>query len=179
MNKYIDVVVASQNPVKINTTEIGFAKMFPNDIYRVRGVNAPSGVPDQPVGDEEILQGATNRAENVSTLTPEADYWVGIEGGVQEMHGLMEVYAWVVVKSKKGQVGKGKTGTFILPQKIVELVRQGKELGEADDIVFGKTNSKQANGAVGILTGDCLTRTTFYEQAVILALIPFKNPELY
>ncbi|MBP9732708.1 MAG: DUF84 family protein, partial [Candidatus Magasanikbacteria bacterium] len=145
----------------------------------VRGIIAPSGVPDQPVGDVEILQGATNRAENVSTLAPEADYWVGIEGGVQEMNGLMEVYAWVVVKSKEGRVGKGKTGTFILPQKIVDLIRQGKELGEADDIVFGKTNSKQANGAVGILTGDCLKRTTFYEQAVILALIPFKNSELY
>jgi non-canonical (house-cleaning) NTP pyrophosphatase len=34
-------------------------------------------------------------------------------------------------------------------------------------------------GAVGILTGDVLTRTTYYEPAIILALIPFKNPELY
>lgn len=56
---------------------------------------------------------------------------------------------------------------------------EGKELGEADDLVFGQTNSKQANGAVGILTDNVLTRTTFYEPAVILALIPFKNPELY
>jgi inosine/xanthosine triphosphatase len=30
-----------------------------------------------------------------------------------------------------------------LPPKIVELLQQGMELGDADDIVFGQTNSKQ------------------------------------
>jgi non-canonical (house-cleaning) NTP pyrophosphatase len=39
------------------------------------------------------------------------------------------------------------------------LVESGKELGDADDIVFGKSNSKQQNGAVGILTHDIITRT--------------------
>jgi non-canonical (house-cleaning) NTP pyrophosphatase len=53
------------------------------------------------------------------------------------------------------------------------------ELGEADDVYFGLSNSKQANGAVGLLTGNVLTRASFYEQAVIFALIPFKNPDLY
>jgi non-canonical (house-cleaning) NTP pyrophosphatase len=58
-------------------------------------------------------------------------------------------------------------------------VRQGMELGDADDAVFGRSNSKQANGAVGILTGNVIDRAELYEQAVVLALIPFKNPELY
>jgi len=174
----MDVVVASRNPVKINSTEIGFAKMFPERTFKIRGVSVPSGVPDQPMGDEQILEGAHNRAENVSKLTP-ADYWVGIEGGLKKVNGEMEAFAWIVVKSKDGKIGKGKTGSFILPKKIVELIEQGKELGEADDIVFDQKNSKQANGAVGILTNDVLTRTNFYETAVVLALIPFKNPELY
>jgi len=58
-------------------------------------------------------------------------------------------------------------------------VRQGKELGEADDLVFAKENSKQDNGAVGLLTGNVIDRTALYQQAVVLALIPFKNPHLY
>jgi non-canonical (house-cleaning) NTP pyrophosphatase len=41
---------------------------------------------------------------------------------------------------------------------------ENKELGEADDIVFGITNSKQANGAVCILTGDILTRPHIMSQ---------------
>lgn len=174
-----EIVVASQNPVKINSTEMGFGKMFPDETFKMRGVSAPSGVPDQPMSDEETLRGATNRTENVSKLAPDADYWVGIEGGLEELGEEMEVFAWIVVKSKDGKVGKGKTGSFFIPQKMVELIKAGKEMGEADDIVFSKVNSKQTNGTVGNLTRDVITRTSYYEPAVVLALIPFKNPELY
>jgi len=131
------------------------------------------------MGDEETLLGATNRANNVSKLVPEADYWVGIEGGLREINGEMEAFAWMVVKSQQGKIGKGRSASFCLPVKIVELIKQGKELGDADDIVFGRTNSKQVNGAVGILTGDVLPRISYYEHGIILALIPFKNPDLY
>lgn len=173
------VVVASENPVKIDTSGIGFTKMFPKELFEFTGMSVESGVSDQPMSDEETLKGAVNRAENASRINPDADYWVGIEGGLEEVRDEMETFAWIVIKGKNGKIGKGKTGSFFLPQKVTKLVKQGKELGEADDIVFGMKNSKQANGAVGILTKDVLTRTSFYEPAVILALIPFKNEELY
>lgn len=172
------VVIASNNPVKINTTRVGFEKMFPEEAFEFEGISAPSEVSDQPVSENETLLGATNRARNVSKMI-EADYWVGIEGGLEDVDGELEAFAWMVVISKEGKVGKGRSGSFFLPTKVAELVKQGKELSEADDIVFGRTNSKQSTGAVGILTGDVLTRTTYYEPAIILALIPFKNPELY
>lgn len=167
------------NPVKIKTTYEGFIKMFPNETFEIEGISAKSDVSDQPMSEEETLRGAQNRANNASTARTDGDYWVGIEGGVQEVGEELETFAWIVVKSKEGKYGKGKTGTFFLPNKITQLIKQGKELGEADDIVFNKQNSKQANGAVGILTGDVLTRTSFYEPAIVLALIPFKNLDLY
>lgn len=131
------------------------------------------------MSEKETLLGAKNRALNARQAKPEADFWVGIEGGLEEVNGELEAFAWIVVVSREGKIGKGRTGSFFLPHKVAELIRQGKELGEADDIVFGRTNSKQSNGAVGILTGDVITRTTYYEPAVIMALIPFKNLELY
>lgn len=90
----------------------------------------------------------------------------------------MNAFAWIVVLSNQ-KMGKSRTGTFSLPRRVAELVRQGKELGEADDIIFGLTNTKQESGAVGLLTENVVDRTALYEQAVVLALIPFKNPELY
>ncbi len=176
MNK---IIVASKNPVKIESTKDAFTKMFSNQVFEIEGMSVESGVSDQPMGEEETLLGATNRVNNVSLLSPEADYWVGIEGGSKVVGQGMETFAWVVIKSKKGVVSQGRTASFYLPKEIVALIKQGKELGEADDIVFKRRNSKQANGAVGILTGDILTRADYYETAVILALIPFKNPELY
>jgi inosine/xanthosine triphosphatase len=173
------IIVASKNPVKINTTHQGFIKMFPEMLFEIEGVSVPSNVSDQPLSEEETLLGATNRAENAKKTQPEADFWVGIEGGLEEMNGGMEAFAWMVIISKEGKYGKGRTGSFFLPEAVVALIKQGKELGDADDIIFKKENSKQANGAVGILTNDLITRTSYYEPAIIFALIPFKNVDLY
>lgn len=172
------LVLASTNPVKIQALRLGFTQMFPGETIEILTSSVPSGVSDQPLSDQETLQGAANRARNASRLVPYADYWIGIEGGIEDQNEQMAAFAWVVVYTPK-LTGKGRSGTFFLPPAVADFIRQGKELGEADDIVFNKQNSKQANGAIGILTGDVVDRTQLYAHAVILALIPFKNPELY
>jgi non-canonical (house-cleaning) NTP pyrophosphatase len=75
--------------------------------------------------------------------------------------------------------GRARTTTFNLPPRVAELIHQGFELGDADDLVFEKSNSKQQNGAVGLLTNDAITRQSLYVPAVQLAFIPFLNPGLY
>lgn len=174
----LKLVVASHNPVKLQCVREGFARMFPGQSMRVVPVGVPSGVSRQPVSDAETLQGALNRAQLARQAEPDGDYWFGIEGGVEELDGGLAAFAWVVVLSS-GQCGQARSAAFFLPPRVAELVRQGVELGEADDIVFGRENSKQANGAVGLLTGDLIDRAAYYEHAVLLALIPFKNPALY
>jgi inosine/xanthosine triphosphatase len=173
------IVIASKNPVKIEAALNGFRKMFPDEEFAIEGISAQSGVSDQPMSDTETFSGARNRAENASRERPGADFFVGIEGGVEEKNGEMEAFAWIVVKSKGDGFGKGRTGTFFLPPRVAELIKEGKELGEADDIVFQRTNSKQENGAIGILTDNVIDRTKYYTEAVVIALIPFKNKELY
>jgi inosine/xanthosine triphosphatase len=133
---------------------------------------------DQPFTDEETLLGAQNRAENARLAVPDADYWVGIEGGIEQMAGEMSAFAWIVVFSQT-LMGKGRTAAFFLPPKVVDLIRAGKELGEADDIVFKRSNSKQGSGAIGILTGEVLDRAGLYEHGVLMSLVSFRNPELY
>ncbi|HSX35816.1 MAG TPA: inosine/xanthosine triphosphatase [Patescibacteria group bacterium] len=173
------IVVASTNPVKIKATLEGFKRMFPDQEFEAEGISAESGVKDQPTNDEETFLGAMNRASNARKAVSNADYYVGLEGGIEAKGAEMESYAWIVVMSKEGKVGKGRTSVFFLPPRVAALIEEGKELGEADDIVFGKTNSKQANGAVGILTHDVIQRSDYYSEAIIFALIPFKNPTLY
>ena len=173
----ITIIVASTNPVKIEAARRGFAAMFPGVACQVQGAAVPSGVSAQPMSDGETYQGALNRARRARRAHPDADYWLGIEGGVQAFDGELLGFAWVVALSAAG-LGRSRTATFSLPAAITALVEQGVELGEADDRVFGRSNSKQANGAVGILTADAVDRTAYYAHAVILALIPFKNPQL-
>lgn len=172
------IVVASKNPVKVNAVKLGYQKVFSNLDFSCEGVSVPSEVSDQPMSNQETLDGAINRATHAKNDFPHAKFWVGIEGGIEKMGDEMMAFAWIVILSKN-EMGKARTGTFFLPKKVVELINQGKELGEADDIVFGHANSKQKNGAVGILTGNIIDRTQFYVEAMILALIPFLNKEIY
>ncbi len=172
------VIIASKNPVKIEATRMAFKRSFPEGNFEFKGVSVSSGVPEQPKGDKEVILGAKNRADNAMKSYSEADYWVGIEGGVEETEEGMGSFSWVVVKSKK-QTGRAKGNVFFLPKKVIELIKKGKELGEADDIVFDDDNSKQKNGSVGILTNDIIDRTDYYYVALVLALIPFQNSNLY
>lgn len=173
------IVVASKNPVKVQSTLAGFQEMFPNETFTVEGISIPSQVSDQPMGNEETFQGALNRVEGAKKAMPDADYWVGIEGGnIAHNEHDMEVLAWVIVLDQQG-MGKARSAGFFLPPKVIELVNQGYELGHADDIVFGVGNSKQTSGSTGLLTDNVMNRTRFYVPTVILALIPFKKPELY
>jgi len=172
------IVIASQNPVKKQAALHGFKRMFPAEGFQVQAADVPSSVSEQPRSNSETLRGAENRAHKARVVFPQADYWIGIEGGVEEQDEGLTAFAWVVVLSGEMQ-GQSRTGTFFLPRVVAELVHEGEELGRADDLVFGDSNSKQKNGAVGLLTNNVIDRAGFYTEAVILALIPFKNPQFY
>lgn len=173
------VIVASKNPVKINAAQMGFERMFEDIKFVFEGAEVGSDVSDQPMGDEETYRGAFNRASKARTIYPDADFWVGIEGGnIEHNNTEMEAMAWIVVLDKN-KIGKARTAGFFLPFKVIELIKQGYELGHADEIVFGLSNTKQKMGTTGLLTNNVIDRTQYYVQAVILALIPFLKIDLY
>lgn len=186
------IVLASRNPVKARAALGAFERVFPRDTFTLDGVSVPSGVSDQPRSEAETLRGAKNRAEGARRSRPEADFWVGIEGGIVEEDGIvvedgvdkdgdekpMTAFAWMVVLSGELE-GRSRSASFALPRPVARLVRQGKELGEADDIVFGRSRSKTEEGAVGLLTDRLIDRAALYEHAMILALIPFRHPHWY
>ncbi|OQR83032.1 hypothetical protein ACHHYP_15219 [Achlya hypogyna] len=175
------LVIASKNPVKIAAALDGFRKIFPGQAVNAIGIDQPSGVRDQPMTSRETLDGARNRATGAKAQHPSAHYWLGIEGGIEPVDGsdAVEEFAWIVVLSRDdAKYGVGRTASFYLPAPLIKLVGEGLEVGHAADQVFGKSNSKQKNGTVGLLTGDAITRSSYYEQAVVLAFVPFKNPDL-
>ncbi len=171
------VVISSKNPVKRAAAEQGFAAMFAGQSFTFETVSVPSGVSDQPMSDVETLQGARNRMHAAREAVPNAAFWVGIEGGCSIENDQLIVFAWVTVLSTE-HYGESRTAIFTLPQEVATLVKSGIELGHADDMIFKRNNSKQGDGAIGILTHGAIDRTAYYVQAVTLALVPFVNPEL-
>lgn len=170
------VVVTSRNPVKLGAVERAFRQSFPGVELSIEPVSVASGVSEQPMSDAETRQGARNRVAAGRRARPEADYWVGLEGGLEEIDGELLASAWMVVGGPGGAVHEARTPTLPLPPGIHALVRAGMELGEANDRVFGTHNSKQAQGAFGLLTDGRMTREGVYAQALELALVPFTHP---
>ena len=175
------IIVGSQNPAKLAAVSNAFASFFPEVSFELQPITVPSGVSPQPLSDAETLLGATNRARAARELEGEADFWLGIEGGLQPVPGEPDIYisyCWVVVLGRQ-QSGRARSASYELPKAICELIRQGMELGDADDLIFGVSGSKRDSGGVGLLTDGRVTRSQFYAEAVKLALIPFINPELF
>ena len=102
-----------------------------------------------------------------------ADYGVGIEGGLQRTTDKWFAGVWVVVIDKQGQEGVGAALKVAVPSNVMRLVPGGLELGEACDLVFDRRNSKQYEGAFGLLTNGLLSRTIVSTEAVIAALAAF------
>ncbi|MEK7090518.1 MAG: inosine/xanthosine triphosphatase [Patescibacteria group bacterium] len=174
------VIIASINPVKIETVRRAFSSVFPETRFEFGSVKASSGISDQPLSDRETLKGAINRVADARRISPGADFYVGLEGGVEDVNNELHEFAWIVVESKEGKVGKGKTCTFLAPPIFRKLVLEdGKEVGDASDIVFRQNNSKQNMGAIGLLTKGVIDRTELYRHAVVSALIPFVQEHLY
>jgi len=272
------VAVGSENPCKIDAVRRAFEEVFcrrdTDDKKNQRGrveiivssYDAPSGVPDQPFGDAETRQGATNRAKaaydaacaNVANGGYEPDFAVGLEGGLEKVRSSQlkssstpksskrgkkkrqseidedgdgqeeeELWcmAWMAVVGKSISVesssnvdveakadddddgdddnstssspkvkttttpsasaprtkwGYAKTSSFLLPPSLADLVlHQNMELGDADDAVFQRVNSKRGEGTVGKLTDGEIDRTEYYVHALKLALIPWVQPALY
>jgi len=171
------VAVGSQNPVKVAAVTRVVRHVWPAAV--VQGIAVPSGVADQPMGDDETIRGAAARARSARAAL-DADLGVGIEGGVvAHPDGALQTCAWAVVALRDGREFVGGSLSMPLPPAVAALVRRGAELGHAMDALTGAHNTKHGAGAVGILTGGLIDRQAAYEVLVTCALSPVITPELW
>lgn len=166
------VIVSSLNPAKIEAVKAAFSQAFPSIYYCFEGISVDSGVPDQPMSCIETKQGAINRVNNAKAQSPDASFYVGLEAGIEKN----STFAWMIIDNGE-KVGESRSSSLPLPPAVITAVNQGKELGDVMDEQFNTDNIKQKGGAIGLLTNNLLTRSSVYQQALILALIPFLHPE--
>lgn len=162
------VVVASTNPSKINAVSEAFSLQMNAEII---GVKVESGVAAQPISDSETKRGALQRLAAAKLLVPNADYWVAIEAGIEGEHA----FAWIIVENQRAR-GESRSASFLLPTQVREQLAQGIELGEVMSALSGIHNVKHKTGAIGILTNGLLTRSSVYQQALLLAMAPLQHP---
>ncbi len=169
------VTIGSKNPNKFNAVKESFLMfdIFQNAEFLAFG--AVSGVSDQPVGYDETVRGARNRAEDAFDS---CDVSIGLESGlVQVPHtrtGYMNLTVCAIYDGLDFFIGTGPA--FELPEEITKLVvDEGLELDDAI-LKSGFTENPRigySEGIIGILTNGVVTRKDYMVPAVSMAVAGF------
>lgn len=126
-----------------------------------------------------MYEGALNRAKAALAKVPQADYGVGIEGGLhQYKHGWFE-QSLVVIVNRKHEAGVGSSGGLVLPDTVMKRIQAGKTLEEAVDELFGTNKIGQGIGMFGIFTKGVVTRAEGVKHGVAFALARFLHEDVY
>lgn len=167
------VAVGSANPNKLDAVRRAFDGFDGFSGASFVSKAAPSGVSDQPVGYEETLKGADNRALGAFEKN---GYGVGLESGLVPMAGTatgyMNLTACVIFDGARFHRGVGPA--FELPPEVCRLVvSEACELDEAVRRAGLSDNARigYAEGLIGILSGGAVTRADYMVPAVTMALV--------
>jgi inosine/xanthosine triphosphatase len=161
----LQVAIGTKNKAKTAAVEQVVNQYFKQVTYRHTEVE--SAVSEQPFSSEETRIGAINRAKNASVAT-NADFSFGLEGGVEEIEGIMYCVNWGAVALKNGTIYTAAGASFMLPEEIAVQLREGKELGPIMDFYTSKENIRHHEGAVGIFTNGLIDRKAMFEHIVTL-----------
>ena len=173
------MAVGSTNPVKIEAVKTCFNNFFDNvSIEAVEVETKP-----QPIGIDETIRGAVKRGLEALKKTG-ADLGVGIEAGLIKLEhtitGYINQHICAII-DKQGHITIGLSMGFEFPPEVVEKILSGraKEAEEAMEEISGIKGIGSKTGAIGYLTKEKITRKDLCIQAIISALIPRINPQLY
>ena len=171
------IVVGSTNAAKIRAAQIAVDKLFPGT--KVKGVEVPSGVSNQPKTSEDSFQGAIERAKNAMKKT-KADYAIGMEGGMYQIGKRWFEGGWTAVVDKKGNLGLGTSAHWKVPNKIAKELLAGKELRDVVIELSGNPNIYQEEkGVMGLISNKHLPRDLAYSHGIIFAFGPFISDPIF
>lgn len=171
------IAVGSTNPTKIQPVIEIFSHHFKR--CKVEGVSIPSGVSEQPMNIDEMYKGALNRAKNSLKTVKDADFGVGIEGGLHKHSFGWFEHSIVVIVNRKGHIGVGATGGLVLPEIIMDSIHKGNNLEEAIDSHFKTHKVGEGVGMFGIFTKGVVTRSEGVRHGVAFALSRFLHEDIY
>ncbi len=141
-----------------------------------------------PLSAAQLMESALDRVESLNLQLKrektESDFYVGLEDGFNivkknGLHRQVFLESWAYVSD--GHQGYfGHSGGIYVPPRIASpVIDRGIELEIVIDR-FNRENDIQSKlGAWGVLTGDLLTRKSFFVTALIAAFAPFYNTRAY
>ena len=158
------VVIGSSNLPKRNAVESSFKAVFPDEDIIIETVSTDSGVSSHPTSGGESITGALTRVTRAKELVADADYYVGIEGGLLRVSGRAWEIGWIAISNSDGKIATGLSSGIELQGSILRAVTDGIELNKVLESEYGIQSAGSSNGFYGLATNDLV-----YEASVIRA----------
>ena len=173
------ILIGTKNPGKIEGAKQAFEKYFEN--VEIEGIAVNSEVGDQPF-NEEILQGAKNRVENLKKYAKEneleIDFYVASEAGLTNSLGEWIDINCVFIENNECLQSIGTSQGFPIPDKYIEEIKE-TELGKVMDKIFSGKELGKGKGGISYLTKDEVSRIDLTRNAFIMALTSHINEDIW
>lgn len=172
------VAIGSRNPAKTKGAKDVFSRFFPSS--RFVEVDTSTLVRAQPVGMDQLLAGASQRAEFALSHSA-AFFGVGVEAGILTIAPKQHINLQVaIIVDNEGRTGTGFSCGFPIPESFFErLVAEGKELDWYSRELTGAEKITDEEGIVYHVSKGRVSRLQMTEQCVSMALIPWLNKGAY
>ncbi len=159
---------------------------------KVEGVAVASGVSEQPVGFEEIIRGARNRAA-AAVSGPPCDLGVGIEDGLvslptgdsKEEVAHLNIGCVAITDGERTSIGFSSAFGYP-PECSIPAVHDREPISAVFDRFWGAhrgelavKSSAPSIGNIGRLSNGVLPRAEYARHGVLCALVAFLQPDLY
>ena len=140
------VLIATKNQGKIEGAKKALEHYF-KDI-EIKGIPVESDVPEQPV-IKEIYEGAKNRVKNLKEYAKEnnieAELFLGIESGINDLLGRWMITNIAVIEDNKDFESYGTSPSFPVPNNLVQKVLD-TNLSKAMDLGEDKERHNHSGG---------------------------------
>lgn len=157
-----------------------------------KGVSVPSGVADQPIGIDETVRGAENRAKAAYYEVEDATVGIGIESGVVQVGAkLFDVAACSVFESRSGSRDPGQSAQedylyhtglssmFALPPKVARVFLEVGYNQAFESSFPGIDADATGGGVLSLMSEGRLSRPGQMAEAVNNALMSYLRPAFY
>ena len=171
------IVLSSTNQAKRQAVSNVLESIFGHDFELVCD-DVDSGVSATPFSANECMEGCKNRVFEIGKKHPEAQYWIGAEGGLQKFGEHYFLGGWVLVQNSHGIQSWGSSSWVQIPEEIVSNLSPEKRLNEVIDYSkFAREliENRVTLGTNGLLTNGVYTRIDEFRDALKIAFSRFQN----
>ncbi|HMO17824.1 MAG TPA: DUF84 family protein [Oligoflexia bacterium] len=122
------------------------------------------------ISKNDCLKMMRDEIEEARREMPDISYFINMRGRFDDIGHCLEECALVLIQDKNGNESFSQAASFLVPEEISDMVRDGVSFSKAVEQVTGVSGVKEGSGFVGILTKGIVMKDEQYFQPTVIAL---------